>query len=188
MSDQTPMTSAAQTAGPASIPYQHQAPPPPTPDGPPSPGWWQASDGKWYPPQPPPGKKPVYKRVWFWLLVVVALGFGSCIAVVSAASKAVSDANAQKHTIVYTVTGRGTADITYDSFENGSSGSADDNGAALPWTKTITGSGLFNLYDVSATSDSGSGSIACTLKVDGKVVASQSSSGQFANVDCSGST
>jgi hypothetical protein len=133
-----------------------------------------------------PPKKKFYKRVWFWLLVVVVFGFGGCIALVAGTTTAVNDANNVKHTVVYTVTGSGTADITFDSFSGGSSGSSQDTGAALPWTKTITGSGIFNLYDVNATLTSGT-SVTCTLSVDGKVVASHSSTGQYASVDCTGS-
>jgi len=60
------------------------------------PGWWQASDGKWYAPAaapPPPGqKKKFYTRVWFWLLVGLAVLFGGCSAIVFGTAKAVTDA------------------------------------------------------------------------------------------------
>jgi hypothetical protein len=95
--------------------------------------------------------------------------------------------HSQKHTIVYTVTGTGTADITYDAFDNGNSGGAQDNGATLPWTKTITGSGLFNAYSVDATLGINGGTVSCTVSIDGKQVASHTSTGQFATVDCIGS-
>ena len=178
-------------------PEQHpnyQPPPPPpaapaTPQTGPPPGYWQAPDGQWYPPQPGAHsvpKKKLYTRVWFWLLVVFALGVGGCITIVSVASVAVNKAATTKHTVVYTVTGNGTADITFDTFTNGNSGSSQDTGASLPWTKTATGSGLFNLYDVTATLSTGS-TVTCTITVDGKQVASHTSTGQFATVDCTGS-
>ena len=117
-------------------------------------GWWLASDGKWYPPQsavgvaapPPPRsaapapmaqkpakpKKKLHQRVWFWVLLVVVLLFGGCIALVAGGTKAVNDANNQKHTIVYTVTGSSTADITYAAFDNGNTGTSQIGNAQLP--------------------------------------------------------
>lgn len=170
-------------------PQQAPASAPVVGDVPPQPGWWRATDGNWYPPQAPPGqapKKPVYKRVWFWLLVIVALGIGGCVTILSVATTAVNKAITTNHTVVYSVTGSGTADITYDSFTNGNSGSAQDNGAALPWSKTVNGSGIFNVYSLSAQAQTGT-SISCTITVDGKQVANHTSTGQYAVVACSGS-
>lgn len=173
-------------------------------------GWWLASDGKWYPPQaasvvappPPPGmppgpypqptkpSKPLYKRVWFWVLMAVVVLFGGCIAIIAGTGKAIHqaihDANSKKHTIVYTVTGTGTADITYFVFDNGNSGTSQVSDAQLPWTKTITGSGLFNSYSVIATVGSGGGTVTCTLSVDGKQVSSNSGSGELSSANCTG--
>ena len=59
---------------PITSPQPVAAPSPPIgADAPQGPAWYQATDGKFYPPQfgvagIPPAKKPVYKRVWFWLL------------------------------------------------------------------------------------------------------------------------
>jgi len=155
------------------------------------PGWWQASDGKWYAPQsgqaPPPPieapKKKFYKRVWFWLLVVVVVGFGGCAALVTGASVAVNNANTKKHTVTYSVTGDGTADITYGTYANSAAGTSQATGQALPWTKTFAASGLFNLYTVGATISTGT-TVTCSITVDGKVVSSRTATGQFANADC----
>jgi hypothetical protein len=164
------------------------APQPPQQTGPP-PGWWQATDGNWYPPQQAPaapeGKKKFYTRVWFWLLVVVALGIGGCFAILGAVSTSINNADKTKHTAVYTITGDGTADITYDSFINGNSGSSDNNGVALPWTKSVTGSGLFTFYSVVAMLKSGT-TVTCSITLDGRQVATHTSTGQFATVTCAG--
>jgi len=173
-------------------PQQNPAPAPTGADTPLGPGWWQATDGKWYPPQPGfPGqvapKKPVYKRVWFWLLVVLALVIGGCVSILSLAGVAINKAATTKHTVVYSVTGSGTADINWDTFAYGNSGSSQDSGAALPWTKTVTGSGLFNIYSVTAQLQSGT-SVTCSITVDGKLVSTHSSTGQFAIADCTGSS
>jgi len=58
-------------------------------------------------------KKKFYTRVWFWLLVVFALGIGGCITIVSVVTVAVNKAISTNHTVVYLVTGSGTADISY---------------------------------------------------------------------------
>ena len=174
------------------------------------PGWWIASDGKWYAPEqapaappapaPPPvptagaqapaasmpaeqPKKPVYKRVWFWLLIIVVLGVGGCTATLAAVGTAVDKAATTKHTVVYSVTGDGTADITWDTFQNGNSGTQQATGQSLPWTQTVTGTGIFNIYNVSASIVSGT-TATCTITVDGKAVSTHTSTGQFANVTC----
>ena len=150
-----------------------------------------AADGKFYPPQPQATpekkeKKPFYKRVWFWLLVALVLLLGGCIAIVGSASKTVTDLNNAKHTVVYTVTGDGTANITYASFTNNSNvGSSQDSSATLPWTKTITASGIFSSYDVSAMVNTGT-TVTCTLEVDGKVVSTNTAHGQYSSATCTG--
>jgi uncharacterized protein YceK len=148
--------------------------------GPPGRGYWQSTDGQWYPPQP----RKFYKRVWFWLLVIVVLGLGGCISIVSLAGNAINTVNNTKHTVVYTVTGNGTGDITYASFSGTNSGSAAVNGATLPWSKTFTATGIFTGFDVSVTGDSAT-QVSCTITVDGKQVAHNTGSGQYASADCS---
>ena len=128
-------------------------------------------------------KKSFYKRVWFWLVLSVFALFAGCSAVVAGGSAAINKANNVKHTVVYTVTGNGTADITYSTFDNGNSGTAQVTGATLPWTKTITSTGIFAGYDVSGSVDTGS-SVTCSITVDGKNTAQQTSTGQYASADC----
>jgi hypothetical protein len=171
-------------------PPQPQAQPvaPPANSVAPGPGWWQASDGNWYPPQPlsaPAPQKKFYKRVWFWLLVVVALLIGGCVSIISLAGVVVDKANARKHTVVYSVTGPGTADITYDTFTSGNAGSASVSGATLPWSRTVTGSGIFSAYSVTAQIQTGT-SVTCTITVDGRQVSTNTATGQFGVADCAG--
>ncbi len=158
--------------------------------GPQGPGWWQATDGLWYPPQgtiivQEAPKKKFYKRVWFWLLVVVVLGFSGCVAIIAGGSNAIVNADNKVHTVVYSVTGNGTADISYSTFDNGNSGTATSNGTSLPWAKTVTAKGIFSGYDVSVIGDSAT-SVACTITVDGKQIAHNTGSGQSASADCNG--
>jgi hypothetical protein len=128
-------------------------------------------------------KKPVYKRVWFWLLIVFALGIGGCTAVIASVGVAVDKANTKQHTVSYSVTGDAPADITYDTYANGNSGIEQATGQTLPWTKTIVASGLFNIYNVSATAGTGT-TVTCSITVDGKIRSQHTSTGQFANVIC----
>lgn len=158
---------------------------PPAAGGPPGRGYWQASDGQWYPPQP---KKKVYKRVWFWLLVVVAVGFGGCLALVVGGTAAVDHAAHINHTIVYSVNGSGQANnITYDTLQEGSgqNGEAQVTDVNLPWSKTIIASGLVTVFEVTATVGDNGGSLTCTITEDGKQIATNTASGSFASADCS---
>ncbi len=173
-------------------PQQQPGPmaPSPTSEVPPGPGFWRGTDGNWYAPQVPPAqnaKKPVYRRVWFWLLVVLALGIGGCASILSLTSSAINTANNKQHTVVYRVTGAGTATITYSAWDKDHNGTTQHSDVPLPWTKTITGSGLFNAYSVDATLGASGGTVACTLTVDGKQVSSNSASGAFSSATCTGS-
>jgi hypothetical protein len=162
------------------------------PDTAQGPGWWQASDGKWYPPQPAfPAdtavKRPLHKRVWFWLLIIVALGFAGCVATVSVAGVAVDHFAHEHHTIVYSVAGTGQgAAITYETLQEGrgQNGSARVTAAALPWRKTITASGLITIYHVSAVAGAGGGSVSCTITDNGAEVAADTASGPFRVATC----
>ncbi len=157
-------------------------------------GWWQATDGKFYPPEqnpmvaPPPVKKKVYKRVWFWLLVVVAVGIGGCTALIAGGTAAVDHAAHQTHTIVYSVTGTGQAtDITYDTIQQGSgqNGESQLANVNLPWTMTIKASGLITSYTVSGTIGQNGGTLTCRITEDGRQLATNTASGAFATASCS---
>ena len=174
------------------------APVPMGADTPQGPGWWQATDGRWYPPQPgayPTGpnpydaqpKKPVYKRVWFWILIVLAVGISGCSALVFGAGVAVDHAAHIQHTVVYSVTGTGQAtDITYATIQEGAgqNGEAQVTNVNLPWSKTITASGLFTAFHVSATVGAGGGTVTCKITEDGLELATNTATGAFASADC----
>lgn len=117
-------------------------------------------------------------------------------AIFFAASDAVDKSNkaaAAEHTVVYTVTGDSTdSTINYSTYTDNNSGSEEVAGSKLPWTKEekVTGSseGLkFNSFTLTATNGTTGNEITCEIKVDGKVVASKKSSGQYASALCSGS-
>ena len=181
---------------PQPAPTPAVAPTPVGADAPQGPGWWQATDGRWYPPQPgayppvqyiPKPKKPAYKQAWFWILIVLALGIAGCSAIVFGAGVAVNHAAHVNHTVVYSVTGSGQAnDITYATLQEGSgqNGEAQVTNVNLPWTKTITASGLFTAFNVSATVGAGGGTVTCTITEDGQQLATNTATGAFATADC----
>lgn len=119
--------------------------------------------------------------------MVVAAFIVLIIVLVATASTAINNANNAKHTIVYSVTGTGAPTITYSSFDNNHNGSTQNSSVPLPWTKTVTGSGIFNAYSVTATLGEGGGTLTCTITVDGKQVSTNSANGAFATANCSGS-
>lgn len=75
----------------------------------------------------------------------------------------------------------GTAqNITYGL--NGDS--SQDNGAKLPWKKTLTSGESMTLVNVMAQNAS-DGKITCKITINGKVVKQNASNGEYAIVDCS---
>ncbi|WP_308465804.1 DUF308 domain-containing protein [Rathayibacter soli] len=111
-------------------------------------------------------------------------------------SKAVSDqhtAAATTHTVVYSITGAAQdADVTYSTYSGGNFGSEQSSSTPLPFSKTLTvkgSSGSFSFHSFTLSAINGiddTGSIACSITVDGKTVASQTSTGSLAAVTCSG--
>jgi hypothetical protein len=137
-----------------------------------------------------PPKKKFYKRVWFWLLIAVVVLFGGCTAILAGGTAAVDHAAHIQHTVIYSVTGSGQAnDITYATVQegNGQNGEAQVTNVNLPWTKTITASGLLTVFDVSATVGQNGGTVTCTITEDGKQIATNTASGAFASADCNSS-
>ena len=88
----------------------------------------------------------------------------------------------------YEVTAEGgeTAMVTYTSDD--SFNISQENGVALPWTKTVDlGSGILGGDGASlqAQGDGSADSITCRVVRDGEVVSENTSTGQFAVVTCS---
>lgn len=101
-----------------------------------------------------------------------------------------SDSNAAKPVdVVYEVTSdAGTASITYYTINNGQSGQEQANDAPLPWSKELQlkQNGLldFNAMSLTAIASQDATTITCTIKVDGVVKSTQTSTGSFAVVSC----
>lgn len=137
------------------------------------------------PPQyPPPPKK---RRGCMWAgiiaLVVLVLGtLGFCAAV----GQGIDDATKESHTVLYEVTGDGPkVDITYSS--DGAGSISQNSGAKPPWKQSVTVTGVFNSYTLSAQNGMGSkgGVVSCKITLDGKVVKQSTSRGAGAIASCS---
>ena len=148
-----------------------------------------------YTPVPPPGyelkkKKPFYKRVWFWLLVIALIFIVIIIVVIAAVANTADDAVNKAHTVVYAVTsdGKTAENITYLSINgDGTSGTVQANNQRLPWTKTVNGKGDFSAFSLTAQASQNAKKITCQIKIDGSVKSTQTSTGQSAVVSCDAS-
>lgn len=103
----------------------------------------------------------------------------------SAAPAGKTDAK-KDHQITYEVAGTaGSANnISYGIGGNMSQA----NGTKLPWTKQAASADSFLILSLTAQSAGSSGTITCKVTVDGKVIAENSSEGQYAVVSCSGTS
>ena len=166
-------------------------------------GQWAAQPSA---PSPAPGKR----RKWPWivggivlLIIIIAVSSGggnSTTAGAGGAAASTSPAPAAAPApasgtpdstasgasgVVYEVTGTGRANnITFGDVTKGLS---QQNGTKLPWKKTAPTSDGFAAYGLTAQ-NGGSGEISCKITVDGKEVANNTSSGQYAVVSCNGSS
>lgn len=87
-------------------------------------------------------------------------------------------------TVVYTVTGRSAGAITYENSTGDTSQVTDTT--RLPWKVSFTEpAGTEGFLYVSAQ-NAGSGTIGCSISINGQVVKQNTSTGAYAIVDCSG--
>jgi hypothetical protein len=85
-------------------------------------------------------------------------------------------------TVEYEVTGDGPAQIFY--VEEGGQSPKQLTNQQLPWTKTITVQGVGLISVVAGRLGFSDGDITCSIKVDGKEVASKSGTGNVATTEC----
>lgn len=110
------------------------------------------------------------------LLLLIAIIVGGCF-------PGRLNQNAGK-TIRYEVTGDSGAaqNVTYMINQ----GEQQETKVTLPWSKEFTADQGFQVFVVNAQ-NTGSGSITCTILVDGNVISQHTSNGQYAVVVCSSS-
>ena len=132
-----------------------------------------------------------WQKKRFWVLGLFGLFIVLIIAFVVSAGTAIDDAVNKQHTVVYSVYGNGVAgngvagSITYANFSNGQFGESQQSNTPLPWSKTVLVKGLFTASSVIAQLETGS-SITCKVTVDGTVVSTNTSQGQYVAVTCGG--
>lgn len=157
------------------------------------------SDQQPAPQQPKPKKRHLGCLITLSVIVVIILIviIASCssgsntsstpAAQSGAASVAPTSSAAATKTVIYKVEGTGSANsISWLTINNGQSSQEQATNAALPWTKTITVPqdewANFSSFTLTAQNGQSSGPIHATITVDGKVVADQTSTGQYAVV------
>ncbi|NNG36899.1 MmpS family transport accessory protein [Nakamurella aerolata] len=99
-----------------------------------------------------------------------------------AAEKDVTQQQQNAGKLVYTVSGEGTAMITFTDAQGQISQQSD---ASLPWSKALEGVGSDDFISVSAQHSTGGGKISCAIEYEGEQVTSNESSGDYAIVQCS---
>ena len=150
-------------------------------------------------PQPPAPVMPKKRRRWPWItlgavivvIVIVSLSnsgnSGNTGSRSGAPAPVTSAAAPAQDTIVYTITGGHSSDITFMEPGEGVQESQITDRTALPWTKTWTlDPSSYEQFTLSIEAQNASGgTIGCSIAVNGKVVAQNSSSGEYAVVTCS---
>jgi hypothetical protein len=144
-----------------------------------------------YPQQPPPGhygpppkKKHTVRNVILVLLGLGVLGLGGCMALIVGAGNEVDKQANVEHTVVYKITGTSkVASLTYTT--DGSTTTEQVSAAKLPWQKSLKIKGLIPVYQVSAQNGIGqSGTVTCSISVDGKVVKTATGTGEASIASC----
>ncbi|MGZ4476563.1 MAG: MmpS family transport accessory protein [Nocardioides sp.] len=90
-----------------------------------------------------------------------------------------------QHDAVLDVRGQGVTSATI-TYNRAGQQQTQESGVPLPWTQHFTIDSNTSQLEVIAQATGGSGSISCAISVDGKVIASSQSSGQFASAQCLG--
>lgn len=147
--------------------YQGQQPPP---------GWQ---------PPPPPKKKHTVRNVFLVIGILAVLGIGGCVAIVGSIGNQIDKQTNEVHAVVYKVTGTSkAASLTYTT--DGSTTTEQIASAKLPWTKSLQiKNGIISVYQVMAQNGIGqTGTVTCTIEVDGKVVKTATAKGEGSIASC----
>lgn len=141
---------------------------------------------------PPTSKPPLYRRRPVWIAAVVTVlvlggaGVASLLGGDDDSGETVVRMGTVEHTVVYEIAGTGPAPlITYLVGENNKT--AEVRNVPLPWRQEISlpvgPAGNFAQVEVKSA-QSGVGSLACRIYVDGKLEQQQSASDGYAGVAC----
>jgi hypothetical protein len=159
--------------------FQQQGPPQ-QPPYPPQQGY----PGQPYQPMQPPKKKHTVRNVFIVLAVLAVVGIGGCVAIVGSVGNQIDKKSNEAHAVVYKVGGTSkAASLTYTT--DGSTTTEQIASAKLPWTKSLSIKGLIPVYQVMAQNAIGqSGTVTCSIEVDGKVAKTATASGEGAIASC----
>lgn len=120
--------------------------------------------------------------------IVMAIVTAGIVAGLGAAVTNLNEQLNAEHTVVYEVTGTvGTASVSFNVPDGDSSVSESNTETPIPFTKTFTSTGAFNLYSVSASAMVDGAELVCKITVDGVVVKEDRASGSVQLVTCIGS-
>ncbi len=120
----------------------------------------------------------MYKQPWFWALCVAVVAIGGVITL-----NLTTNSSDTKHTVVYSITGTVQNPTIYYFDESQNAKVIKDQ--PLPWTKTITITGNAVGYRAGASvAGNVHGTLACSVRIDGKVAAKKTSSGAAPEVRC----
>jgi len=114
------------------------------------------------------------------LLVVILWG-----AVINKANDEITEESNREAVIVYEVTGDATnVDVTYSVFSDQNMSTKDETVATLPWSKEVKTKGYVKEGQLIVTTGEEGGTVTCKVTVDGKVVDTQTATGQFVLATC----
>lgn len=144
----------------------------------------QYQQGSQQPQQPPP-KKHTVRNVLLVIGLLAVLGMGGCVAIVGGIGNEIDKQSNEVHTVVYKVGGTSkAASLTYTT--DGSTTTEQIASAKLPWTKSLQiKGGIIPVYQVMAQNGIGqTGTVTCSIEVDGKVVKTATGTGEAAIASC----
>lgn len=172
-------------------PAQHRGPQP-TPNQHPYPAQGQYQPTGYYPPQQPPKKKHTLRNILLAVAALLILIIGGCAVLaggaVKGAADAVNSASNQKHTIVYTATSQGKADVTY----NTETGTSQETFTGT-WTKKITTTGwdmptITVSPSIKLDGSDDKSKVTCKITIDGVQKSNNSGSGTANSAICDATT
>lgn len=135
--------------------------------------------------QPPPKKRHTARNVLIVFAVLSVLGIGGCLAVVGLVGSELEKESNTEHSVVYKVTGTSKVASTLTYTTDGGTTTEQVSNAKLPWSKSLKIKGMISIYQISAQNGLGeTGTITCTIEVDGEVVKTATAEGEAAIASC----
>lgn len=124
-------------------------------------------------------------------IVLSGLGLIVCIiwlVIFGKAANEVQEEAGREVAVVYELSGDATdVTVTYTTFgDNTATEPSQEAVASLPWQKDFKVKGLLKGGSMTATTGADGGSVTCKITVDGVVRKTETASGQFALVNCTG--